>query len=115
MRTIGLQFITLERAMEKVRQRRYSAKLWRQMLTRFEDSGLTAIAFCEREGISSKSFYRWRLRLGGVSEGPLVAKAASVSNAAAGFIDLGTLGPANSRMELRLDLGGGIQLHLVRG
>jgi transposase-like protein len=112
---MALQFITLERAMEKVRQRRYSATAWRRMLARFEESGLTAIAFCEREGISSKSFYRWRVRLGRVTDQPLVAKAAQVTNAAAGFIDLGALGPANSRMELRLDLGGGMQLHLVRG
>jgi putative transposase len=84
-------------------------------LTYPQESGLTAIAFCEREGISSKSFYRWRVRLGRVTDQPLVAKAAQVTNAAAGFIDLGALGPANSRMELRLDLGGGMQLHLVRG
>ena len=51
--------------MEKIIQRRRSAKAWRRMLARFEESGLTAVAFCEREGISSKSFYRWRLRLGG--------------------------------------------------
>jgi len=35
---------------------------------------------------------------------------------APGFIDLGALGaPAAQRWEVRLDLGGGIILHLVRG
>ena len=61
--------------MEKIIQRRRSAKAWRRMLARFEASGLTVVAFCEREGISSKSFYRWRLRLGEVDQS-LVANAA---------------------------------------
>ena len=100
--------------MEKIIQRRRSAKAWRRMLARFEESGLTAVAFCEREGISGKSFYRWRLRLGGVDQS-LVANAAEARKAAGGFIDLGALGPGSSRMELRLDLGGGMQLHLLRG
>ena len=100
--------------MEKIIQRRRSAKAWRRMLARFEASGLTAVAFCEREGISSKSFYRWRLRLGSVDQS-LVANAAGARNTAGGFIDLGALAPASSRMEVRLDLGGGMQLHLLRG
>jgi hypothetical protein len=42
----------------------------------------------------------------------------------AGFVDLGTLKPArlsdkaplsDGRLELKLDLGGGLTLHLVRG
>lgn len=100
--------------MEKIIQRRRSAKAWRRMLARFEASGLTVVAFCEREGISSKSFYRWRLRLGEVDQS-LVANAAGAGKTAGGFIDLGALAPGSSRMELRLDLGGGMQLHLLRG
>jgi transposase-like protein len=84
------------------------------MIARFEESGLTAIAFCEREGISSKSFYRWRLRLrGSASQGERV-KEASVTTPAAGFIDLGAVRGGSSRLELRLDLGAGMLLHLVR-
>jgi hypothetical protein len=41
--------------MEKVKQRRYGAKTWRKILDRFEESGLTALAFCAREGIGTKS------------------------------------------------------------
>jgi hypothetical protein len=111
---MALRFVTLEREMEKIKQRRHSARAWREILARFEESGLTAVSFCEREGISSRSFYRWRLRLGGAADRPLVSKAAQVTNATAGFIDLGALAPASSRMDLRLDLGGGMQLHLVR-
>lgn len=32
--------------MEKIKQRRYGAKGWRKILDRFEESGLTALAFC---------------------------------------------------------------------
>jgi hypothetical protein len=84
------------------------------MLARFEESGLTAVAFCEREGISSKSFYRWRLRLRAPASAGAMDKGASVTNTAAGFIDLGALRGGSSRLDLRLDLGGGMLLHLVR-
>ncbi len=36
---------------------------WRQRLQRFARSGLTVTAFCDREGISSASFYAWQRRL----------------------------------------------------
>jgi putative transposase len=101
--------------MEKARQGRLSAKAWRGILARFEESGLTAVAFCEREGISCKSLYRWRSRLGSTSDQPVAPNAASVTNSAAGFIDLGALRTVSSRLELRLDLGGGVLLHLARG
>ena len=101
--------------MEKTTRRRLSAKAWPGMLARFEGSGLTAVAFCEREGISSKSFYRWRLRLrGSASQSGAADKGAGVTNAAGGFIDLGALRGGSSRLELRLDLGAGMLLHLVR-
>jgi hypothetical protein len=37
--------------------------LWRQRLLRFECSGLSAVAFCAKEGVSTPSFYAWRRRL----------------------------------------------------
>ena len=37
--------------------------LWRHRLERFERSGLSALAFCDREGVSVPSFYAWRRRL----------------------------------------------------
>src|SRR5215468_5028607 len=37
--------------------------LWRQRLQRFERSGLSAVAFCAKEGVSAPSFYAWRRRL----------------------------------------------------
>ena len=50
--------------MEKVKQRRFRAGGWRKILGRFEDSGLTAQAFCANERISTRSLRRWQLRLG---------------------------------------------------
>ena len=37
--------------------------LWRQRLRRFEHSGLSALAFCAKEGVSAPSLYAWRRRL----------------------------------------------------
>src|SRR5689334_9463333 len=37
--------------------------LWQQRLDRFRTSGLTVADFCEREGVSTASFYAWRRRL----------------------------------------------------
>jgi transposase len=37
--------------------------LWQQRLQRFERSGLSVSAFCDREGVSTPSFYAWRRRL----------------------------------------------------
>jgi transposase len=37
--------------------------LWQQRLDRFRTSGLTVADFCERERISTASFYAWRRRL----------------------------------------------------
>lgn len=38
---------------------------WRKRLGKYRGSGLTVAGFCEREGISTASFYAWRRRLGG--------------------------------------------------
>jgi hypothetical protein len=42
---------------------RRTAGQWRQILTRFERSGLSVQAFCDREGLSASSFQRWRAKL----------------------------------------------------
>lgn len=38
---------------------------WRERLQRFSASNLTVVRFCEREGVSTASFYQWRRRLSG--------------------------------------------------
>jgi putative transposase len=85
----------------------------RSLLSRHSDSGLSVEAFCEREAVSTASFYRWR-RLLQRQEG---AERSVAVRSEPAFIDLGALrgGPAPAApVELRLDLGGGLTLHLVR-
>jgi putative transposase len=116
---MSLQFTPLERAMERIKRRRLSADAWRGVLARFASSGLTVQAFCQREAISTASFYRWRSMLEAAipaEEQPQKAPIAVAASPTPDFVDLGTLRPtASSRFELRLDLGGGLLLHLVRG
>ena len=103
--------------MERNKRRRLGAGAWRELLARFPGSGLTAQAFCRREAVSTASFYRWRTLLGDAVGGDLVRTSAPTT-ATSRFVDLGTLSAAGARLErfeLRIDLGGGLQLHLVRG
>jgi hypothetical protein len=98
--------------------KRRSAEMWRAMVTRFAQSGLTEEAFCEAEGVSPKLFHRWRTKRGKVTPRAVVdkpARAAPSPVSTAGFVDLGALKDAASRLEMRLDLGGGMLLHVVRG
>jgi putative transposase len=89
---------------------------WGSLLAGFKGSGLSAKAFCRREGISSASFYRWRLML---DDGGKQRRAVVMRDAAPAFVDAGPLGlpraqPLSRRLDLRLDLGDGLVLHLVR-
>lgn len=106
--------------MEKIGRQRRSESAWREIVERHGQSGLTVPEFCEREGIKSASLYGWRSRLSKGSQSPpvsqpMVKKAKSSEGPPSGFIDLGPLSSSGSRFEVRLDLGGGVLLHLVRG
>lgn len=46
---------------------------WRERFRRYERSGLTVAAFCEREGVSTASFYAWRRKLSSDPVAPVVA------------------------------------------
>ena len=85
---------------------------WRTLVSRFAQSGLNAAVFCQREAVSTASLYRWR----GLIERRDGSEALA-ARSEAGFVDLGTLKEESARaapVELRLDLGGGLALHLVR-
>jgi hypothetical protein len=85
---------------------------WCSLLSRFCESGLSVSAFCRREAVSTASFYRWR----GLIERHDGGEALAVRGEPA-FVDLGTLKTESARgapVELRLELGGGLTLHLVR-
>jgi len=42
---------------------RRGEKEWAKIVHRFESSGLTGAAFCQREGLALSSLQRWRKRL----------------------------------------------------
>ena len=97
----------------KGKRHRRSRSKWRSLLAKFEGSGLSVEAFCQRKAISAASFYRWRSLLSdAVDRGEVV-----VRDSTPAFVDLGALNSASSpgrRLDLKLDLGDGLLLHLVR-
>ena len=68
--------------------------------------------YCAREGISIASYHRWRRLLAAPTR---CAMTTSEARAAPAFVDLSALTGAGSRLELRLDLGGGVILQIARG
>lgn len=112
--------------MEQIKRRRLGADAWRAILERFSRSDLTVQAFCQQEAVSVASFYLWRSKLAGSQGRSRPARAVVARQPKAEFLDLGTLDTrthearppaeiASRCFELRLDLGGGLQLYLVRG
>ncbi len=45
--------------------KRQGEEFWRKHLEAWGQSGLTQVAYCERHGLSEKSFYRWRRKEAG--------------------------------------------------
>jgi transposase-like protein len=86
------------------------------LVSGFEQSGVSVSQFCEQHGIGAASFYHWRSRL----NSPRTARKSRTpttpvaTTAQSDFLDLGPLDPRSSRVEVRLDLGGGIVVHLTR-
>lgn len=101
-------------------RRRLNEQAWKVLMKRFDGAAMTVQEFCAREGLSPSSFRLWRSRLG--STRPPVSSA--VSTSAMGvtsnppFVDLGLLGATALRdhtaLDLHIELGGGVSLHLVR-
>jgi hypothetical protein len=102
--------------MHKIKGRRRDGSAWREILSRLEGSGLSVQEFCRREGLDAWSVYRWRTRLGTGGGQEVISAPACEKPSAGGFIDLGALADSGgSRLEVRLDLGAGVLLTLVRG
>ncbi|MDR7927077.1 hypothetical protein RIE95_15310 [Acidithiobacillus thiooxidans] len=112
---------------------RRSAQAWQALLDERAESGLTVTAFCHQASISPASFYRWQGRLRKGLQNTGVNSAGTLSHAIPAvtapqpipdFVDLGALedvpspdrreAAATHRLELHLDLGEGLVLHLVR-
>ena len=105
-------------------RRRLDEQSWRAVLERFDGAAMTVQEFCLREGLTRSSFRRWRARLR-PSPQRVSAPAPAAAKAATGapkpsFVDLGLLGAATAAaaepagLDLRIELGGGLSLHLVR-
>jgi putative transposase len=103
---------------EGIKRRHLDSDAWRELLQRFAAGGESVSAFCRREGLSTNSFRRWRARLQGTATRATAARPLTRSDDAAQFVDLGSLGATRAvvsgRLDLKLDLGGGLSLHLVR-
>ncbi len=92
---------------------RRSEQEWRLVLSRFSGRGLSVTAFCRREAISVANFYRWRALL----EENAAQRHGVHDKDTARFVDLGALAPGSGdcpQLDLKLDLGDGLTLHLVR-
>jgi putative transposase len=102
-------------------RRHLDVQAWREVFRRFEDSGESVVGFCKREGLNTSSFHRWRRRLtttAAANSSQEPREAAQRQSAVASFIEMGSMGAANepaARLEVRLELGGGLVLQLVRG
>lgn len=104
-------------------RRRLDEQSWQALLERFDGAAMTVKEFCAREGLTRSSFFLWRSRL---RADPMRTPAAAESKSAAlaakpSFLDLGLLGAAapepaapHAGLDLRIELGGGLSLHLVR-
>ncbi len=103
--------------MQSMIQRR-SVETWRELVARQARSGVSVRAFCRQERLNAWTFYGWRSRLRGsavVAEDRAVARSQEQDREQTGFIDLGALRGSSSRCEIRLDLGDGVVLRVVRG
>lgn len=79
-----------------------SEGLWRERIAAQARSGLSALAYCDQEGVSPQSFYAWRRRLQlakSNQEPPLFVP-----------VELAAVSPSGS--ELRIELPGGVALVL---
>jgi hypothetical protein len=100
--------------MDKIKRIKRSEATWREIFARQASSGLSVLEFCRAERFNPGVFRRWRLRLNGgiqVEQHKARAKAKVVTP----FIDIGAMGAASSRTEVRLELGGGVVLTVARG
>lgn len=100
---------------------RHGEQAWREMIERQRASGMSILAFCEREGVSRSSFGRWRALLAKRTSDMVaertVDERAAVAVPRSGFVDAGMLrmGGVSEPVEMRLELGGGIVVTIRRG
>lgn len=100
--------------MDQVKRIKRSEATWRELFARQDSSGMSVPEFCRAENINPGVFRRWRSILnGGIAGKKAVSQTAP--KAVTPFIDIGAVNAAASRMEVRLELGGGVVLTVARG
>lgn len=104
-------FQQLEQAMGQSKRIRRGRTGWLKLFSRQISSGLPVREFCQREGINASLFRRWQARLAASRAGGKVSAAVEATEP---FIDLGDLRTGGPRLEVRLDLGGGLVLSIAR-
>jgi hypothetical protein len=95
---------------------------WQARVRRFEGSGLSVAQFCEAESVSAWSLYAWRRKLGA---GGRVRQRVDADEG--GFVEVGAVRAPRLEervaassvevpvgMQLRIDLGGGVVLQILR-
>ena len=103
---------------------------WRNRLARFAASKLTVEAFCRRESVPVGTFYGWQARLRARDADAGTAPRTTLALSPSPFLDLGPVNSLTSRaaspsrdhapyhartnLDIRLDLGGGVVLHIAR-
>jgi putative transposase len=100
--------------MDQIKRIKRSEATWRELFARHSTSGVSVQDFCRAEGINPGVFRRWRSMLNGGIEGQKTPSR-TVAKAVTPFIDIGAVGAGRSRMEVRLELGGGVVLTVARG
>jgi hypothetical protein len=101
--------------MEQAKRIHRDEATWREIFARQRASGLLVSEFCRKEKINPGIFRRWRTVLEG--SGQETAKRSgrrSAAETAQPFVDLGALAGNGSRCEIRLELGAGVVLSVVR-
>jgi len=103
--------------MSKIKRMKRSERTWRELISRQAVGGLPVSEFCRREGINPGLFRRWRVGLNSPKRAAKSKVSKPATAARAPFIDLGALStsPSGARLEVRLELGGGVTLSLARG
>ena len=77
---------------------------WTDRLRRFKDSGQTVVEFCQREQVSTPSFYQWKKKLARSSKTPRAPRRKS-ARTATGFQELRVSSLDGSPVTIRLPNG----------
>jgi hypothetical protein len=102
--------------MEQVNRRIHRDEAtWREIFARQAASGLLVSEFCRQEKINPGVFRRWRTALQSMQPARKARARSTDAKPTPAFVDLGALKHGGSRCEIRLELGGGVVLHVVRG